>query len=74
MKVLGKYELNNIYNEDCYEAIKNIPDKSIDLIVTDPPYEFCAGGGGGAFGVKKRNYHNDVSKKLNYGISNDLLK
>lgn len=71
---IGKYELNNIYNEDCYEAIKNIPDKSIDLIVTDPPYEIYANGGGGAFGVENRNYHNDVSKKLNYGVSNELLK
>ena len=74
MKVLGKYELNNIYNEDCYEAIKNIPDNSIDLIVTDPPYEIVSGGGGGAFGVANRSYHKDVSKKLNYGISNELLK
>ena len=49
---IGKYELNNIYNEDCYEAIKNIPDKSIDLIVTDPPYEIYANGGGGSFGVE----------------------
>ena len=32
------YEPNNIYNVDCYKAIKDIPDKSIDLIVTDPPY------------------------------------
>lgn len=34
-----KYELNHIYCVDCYEAIKEIPDKSVDLIVTDPPYE-----------------------------------
>ena len=31
-------ELNKIYNEDCLEGVKKIPDKSIDLIVTDPPY------------------------------------
>ena len=31
-------ELNKIYNEDCLEGMKKIPDKSIDLIVTDPPY------------------------------------
>ena len=31
-------ELNSIYNEDCLEGMKRIPDKSIDLIVTDPPY------------------------------------
>src|SRR5699024_7092663 len=29
-------ELNRIYNEDCLEGMKRIPDKSIDLIVTDP--------------------------------------
>lgn len=42
-----KYELDNIYCADCYEAIKHIPDKSIDLIVTDPPYQIentTAGG------------------------------
>ena len=27
-----------IWHGDCLELMKNIPDKSIDLIVTDPPY------------------------------------
>ena len=31
-------ELNKIYNEDCLEGMKRIPDKSVDLIVIDPPY------------------------------------
>jgi DNA modification methylase len=31
-------KLNQIYNEDCYQVIKRIPDESIDLILTDPPY------------------------------------
>lgn len=31
-------ELDVIYNEDCIEGMKKIPDESIDLIVTDPPY------------------------------------
>jgi len=31
-------ELNKIYNEDCLAGMKRIDDKSIDLIVTDPPY------------------------------------
>jgi DNA modification methylase len=29
----------NLINGDCYQEIKKIPDKSIDLIITDPPYE-----------------------------------
>ena len=32
-------ELNKIYNMDCVEGMKLIPDNSIDSIVTDPPYE-----------------------------------
>lgn len=31
-------EINHIYNEDCLEGLKRIPDGSIDLCVTDPPY------------------------------------
>jgi DNA modification methylase len=31
-------EFNRIYNMDCLEGMKYIPDNSIDLIVTDPPY------------------------------------
>ena len=32
-------ELNKIYNEDCLEGMKRIPDCSIDLTVTSPPYD-----------------------------------
>lgn len=31
-------ELNKIYNMDCLEGMKQIPDKSIDMILCDPPY------------------------------------
>ncbi len=31
-------ELNRIYNEDCLEGMKRIPDKSIDMILCDLPY------------------------------------
>ena len=31
-------ELNKIYNEDCLEGMKRIPDKSVDSIITDLPY------------------------------------
>lgn len=29
-----------LYNEDCYEGIKKIPDKSVDLVYIDPPYQY----------------------------------
>ena len=30
-------ELDTIFNQDCLVGLKTLPDKSIDLIVTDPP-------------------------------------
>ena len=27
-----------LYNGDCLEVMKSIPDKSVDAIITDPPY------------------------------------
>ena len=35
---IGRYELNNIYNCDCLEAMKQIPDKYFELCIVDPPY------------------------------------
>ena len=31
-------ELNTIHHGDCLDIMKLIPDKSIDLVLTDPPY------------------------------------
>lgn len=32
-------ELNKIYNEDCLEGMKRMPDNCVDLTVTSPPYD-----------------------------------
>jgi modification methylase len=31
-------EINKIYNEDCLETMKRMPDNFVDLIITSPPY------------------------------------
>lgn len=31
-------EVNKIYNADCMDILKQLPDKCIDLVLTDPPY------------------------------------
>ena len=38
-------EINKIYNEDCLVGMKKIPSKTIDLIVSDPPYIIDNSGG-----------------------------
>ena len=32
-------KINNVYNMDCMEGIKLLDDKSIDLVIIDPPYK-----------------------------------
>ena len=39
-----------LFNGDCLEVMKSIPDKSIDLIVTDPPYNTTSRGNTGNTG------------------------
>ena len=39
-----KIDINNIYLGDTRELIKNIPDETIDCIVSDIPYKLVAGG------------------------------
>jgi len=37
--MLGPLQLNAIYCMDCVKGMKKIPDNSIDLVVTSPPYD-----------------------------------
>lgn len=46
-------ELNKILNVDAYKAVKNIPDKSVDLIIIDPPYDIPHTTGGGMLEEKR---------------------
>ena len=48
-------ELNKIYNEDCLEGMKRIPDGSVDCIVTSPPYNFCLRVKGNKYIKKGKN-------------------
>lgn len=66
---------------DCLEGMKQIPDASVDCIITDPPYEFKDTTGGGTFGThrgkstskKGRTYHAELTP-ISEGIKNDILE
>ena len=34
-------EIDRIYNCDCLEGMREMPDGSVDAVVTSPPYNFC---------------------------------
>ena len=33
-----------LYNDDCLKVLSSMPDNSVDLIITDPPYKTITGG------------------------------
>ena len=67
--------LNTITLGDSYKIIKDIPDKSIDLIVIDPPYEIETEGGNTTIGKNLKNNMLKDLKELNIvkGIDYSLL-
>lgn len=69
------YNADNIYCCDSYEAIKQVPDKSIDLIVTDPPYQINQLEGGGMLDEKRiANLMYELGdNSLDIGIRDEIL-
>lgn len=45
--------MEQLIHGDSYKVLKEIKDKSVDLVIIDPPYQFECGGVGGAFGKKR---------------------
>lgn len=66
------FQMNQIYNEDCLLGMQNIPDNTVDLVVTDPPYLFTSFSGGGAFGNKNRDYLNQLGP-MSSGFPTEVL-
>ena len=54
---LGKFEIDNVYCGDALKLMKDMPAKSVDLIVTDPPFAID-------FKAKRSNYHRTQSRVL----------
>jgi modification methylase len=61
---------NKIYNIDCIEGLKQLPDNSIDLIITSPPYNK-------GYWSRNRNVNNGFKTKvrhISYGDFDDNLE
>jgi len=48
-----KEQLNKVYCGDCFEILLTLPDNSVDLVVTSPPYFQQREYGGGGIGNEK---------------------
>lgn len=58
-----------LLNKDCIEGMKTLADNSIDLIVTDPPYDIGSISGGGSVNTVKK-----LNKSLQDLRKADLIK
>ena len=73
-------EKNKIYLGDAYELIKQIPDKSVDLIMTDPPYEIEGIHGSGIMASRKAGtfakelQENELDKGIDLAILDDFVR
>lgn len=62
----------NLYNDDCLNILKQLKDKSVDLIVTDPPYEMNVDHDGGKLFASKNLMLNKELPNLNLDKGYDL--
>lgn len=67
-EIIIEYKVNEIYNEDCLVGLKKIPDKSVDLVVMDPPYEITISSG-----TKGKNRISKSYEKLEKELKADNL-
>ena len=73
-------ELNDIYYGDAYELIKQIDDKSIDLIITDPPYDIQSTRGAGIMASRNKGTFlkeiedNKLDKGMDYAILDEFVR
>ena len=63
-----------IYLGDAYKLIKEIESNSIDLIITDPPYDIKGIHGSGIVKDRGVSFHKELEEKsLNVGLNSAIL-
>ncbi len=64
----------NLKQGDCIKLMKEIPSGSIDMVLTDPPYELSKSKGGGMMGKDGRKFMEELrDADLIDGIETDLF-
>ena len=55
-------EIDKIYNCDCLEGMRQMPDNSVDCVITSPPYNYNLRIHYGEYGGRSVNDHNKYGK------------
>lgn len=69
--MIEKY-MNKIINADCMDILKELPDKCIDLVLTDPPYGLNKKFKGGKTG--KMNFNSVVEKGWDFAPTEEVFE
>ena len=56
---------NHVYNIDCLEGLRMMPDNSVDLVLTDPPYALDNSDGIGTGVAKDYKYLKEIDYMCN---------
>ncbi len=54
---------DRFYNADFFTAVKYLPDKCVDLLIADPPYNLRKDYGGDVFSKKKESEYEDFTRR-----------
>lgn len=68
---------NLIINDDCFNVLRELPNKCVDLVLTDPPYliKNTNAGGNSKFSKSIQNMNNQIKEaNLTNGVSLDFCK
>jgi len=63
-------EFNKIYNEDCLQFMKKLPDNYVDLVITSPPYN----AGCNVRGYFYNEYKDDLTEEEYYNFICKTIK
>ncbi|NEW81964.1 MAG: site-specific DNA-methyltransferase [Mariniphaga sp.] len=60
-KLIINTEKSEVYNIDCLEGLKNLPDNCVDIVVTSPPYWGQRGDDGIGLEINPKDYVNNLT-------------
>ena len=59
-------ELNQIYNTDALEGLKQLDENSIDAIISDPPYQLTSMTRGRPDQTEEEEYYKIATERIKY--------
>lgn len=67
-------DLVTLYHGDCLEVMRSLPDESVDMVVTSPPYNMGLVPGGNGRGMYRPSVSSKASRfREGYGAHNDAM-